>query len=669
MRGCSAYAAKDLFSVTVAITHVLFWACGSAHGADAPTTVGPPTIVTSTRLNETAAGFPVGTRIITARDIERSGTTTLQDLLRSSPGLRTLDRSGSPNPQIDLRGFGIFGDQNTLVLLDGLRARDYEQLTVNWSAIPLESVERIEILPPGASVLYGGGATGGVINIVTRAPKADSRSASVGGTVGSYQTGEARVGAEVAGASQGLRAHGSHYQSDNYRDNNRVRINNAQGDIRWTGDASSLAVKLGGDDQYTGLPSVISEAQIAADRRRAGTPNDFATQQGGYVNVVAQGKAWFGDLLLNVGYRERDILQNFLVGTPRRNNVDTQLEVWTIAPRLSLKPGLGGREDSLVLGADFDDWTFDAVSGPTIPGRPHSTQRGEAIYAQYTTSFATRTTLALGARGQHARYGVVDSANPAAAGSRGESLHAWDISARQGLARGAAVFGMIGSSFKVPNVNDNYNPFLARVTLLNPQTAHDAQLGLEGEAGPVHYRVAAYRVDLRDEIFFDPVTLGSRNRQPTRRQGLELAAQWQPAAPLELYARYLYADATFREGVSRGGVPIAGNRVPLVPRHSLYAGARWSLAGGARADFDLRSFDESVFDADEANTFGRRIPGYTVADLRLRVQSGNWRFNAGVLNLFDRKYLDYGVVTGLPTYAGIPAPERTAFVSAQFSFR
>src|SRR5262249_46460151 len=106
--------------VAAAITPTAILSGGPAPAAPPPLSLLPPAVVTSTPVSETAAGLPIGTRIITAHDIERSGATTLQDLLRSSAGVRTLDRSGSPNPQIDLRGFGSFGDQNTLVLLDGL---------------------------------------------------------------------------------------------------------------------------------------------------------------------------------------------------------------------------------------------------------------------------------------------------------------------------------------------------------------------------------------------------------------------------------------------------------------------------------------------------------------------------------------------------------------------
>jgi hypothetical protein len=48
-----------------------------------------------------------------------------------------------------------------------------------------------------------------------------------------------------------------------------------------------------------------------------------------------------GDLAVNLGYREKDTTASFFVGTPFRNNVDTQVNVWTLAPRLRLKPQFG----------------------------------------------------------------------------------------------------------------------------------------------------------------------------------------------------------------------------------------------------------------------------------------------------------------------------------------
>ncbi len=639
-----------------------------AQAAEPAVTVGPPVTVTATRFDDTTARYPIGVSVITAQDIERSSASTVPQLLQSLASIRTRDLSGSPNVQVDMRGFGIFGDQNTLVLLDGVRISEYEQLTVDWSAIPLASIERIEILRGGGAVLYGSGATGGTINIITKAPARNARSAYLGLGVASHDTRELRAGASLAGENVGLRVNGSHFESDNFRDNNRVRIDNAQADVRWTGEASSLVLKFGADDQRSGLPGSISEAKIAANRRQAEFPRDVATQRGGYLNLGAQTKVGSGDLAVNLGYREKDTTSSFFVGTPFRNNIDTQMHVWTLAPRLRLKPQFGSWENNLVIGADFEDWTFDANAQPSVVGRPHATQRSEALYLQHTLSFATQTTVALGVREQRVRYGVNDAANPAAAGQRSRTLHAWDLSARQVVAQGLNVYAKAGSSFRLPNVNDNYNLFVATVNLLEPQTAHDAEFGIEGNSGPLRFRAAAYRINLRNEIFLDPLTFSNRNLQPTRRQGLELEARWQASAAVDVHANYTYTDAKFREG-NFSGVSIAGNRVPLVPRHAANAGLGWAFAEKARADFEVRYVGSSPFDADETNTFGRKMPAYTVADLKFSVRSGGWLLNAGVRNLFDKKYFSYGVFTGFPTYAALPAPERTVFVSAQYTFQ
>lgn len=624
--------------------------------------------VTATRFDDAAARYPIGVSVITAQDIGRSPASSVPQLLQSLAGIRTRDLSGSPNVQVDMRGFGIFGDQNTLVLLDGVRISEYEQLTVNWSAIPLASIERIEILRGGGAVLYGSGATGGTINIITKAPERNARSATLGAGAASLNTRELRLSGNIAGDNAGVRLNANHYESNNYRDNNRVRIDNAQADLRWTGDAGSLVLKLGGDEQRTGLPGAISEAQIASNRKQAATPNDFATTRGGYANLGAQYKFDYGEFAANFGYREKDTTASFFVGTPFRNNIDTHVSVWTLAPRLQLKPRIGSWDNHLVLGMDFEDWKFDANAQPSVVGRPQATQRSAALYAQHTLSFATQTTLTLGARGQRIRYGVTDAANPAATGERSRTLHAWDVSLRQVLAPGVNVYGKAGQSFRIPNVNDNYNLFAASVTLLEPQTAHDSEIGVEGNTGPVRYRAAAYRINLRNEIFFDPLTFSNRNLQPTRRQGVELEAHWQVNPAVDVHTNYTYTDAKFREG-NFAGVSIAGNAVPLVPRSAVNAGLGWAFLNRARADFDVRRVGSSPFDADETNAFGRKMPAYTVADLKLSLRSGGWLVNTGVRNLFNEKYFSYGVFTGFPTYAALPAPERTLFVSAQYTFQ
>jgi iron complex outermembrane recepter protein len=83
-----------------------------------------------------------------------------------------------------------------------------------------------------------------------------------------------------------------------------------------------------------------------------------------------------------------------------------------------------------------------------------------------------------------------------------------------------------------------------------------------------------------------------------------------------------------------------------------------------------------VFDGDERNTFGRKMPSYTVADFKLTYESGGWLLGAGVKNLSNEKYFNYAVFSPPDPFFGTPAdffaypqPERSIFATAQYTFR
>ena len=145
-------------------------------------------VVTATRFALPPQDSPPGLSVISADRIANSSASSLPELLAREAGIVTRDSTGSPDAQIDMRGFGVSGDQNTLLLLNGQRLNEIELVSQRWSAIPLESIERIEILRGGGAVLYGGNATGGTINIITRAPQAGTRSANVSLLRGSLDT-------------------------------------------------------------------------------------------------------------------------------------------------------------------------------------------------------------------------------------------------------------------------------------------------------------------------------------------------------------------------------------------------------------------------------------------------------------------------------------------------
>ncbi len=644
-------------------------AAGVSAAAEPPVTVGEPVIVTATRFEDRYLDKPVNVSIITAEDIKNSTARTVPELLRQLPGIRARDNSGSPNVQVDMRGFGISGDQNTLVLLDGVRISENEQTTVNWAGVPLNAIERIEIMRGSGAVLYGGGATGGTINIITRTPAARQRSASIYGGAATYGTSEAGVGVNLGGENVSLRLNGTWFDTDNYRDNNRLSQKNALADMRWTGGGGSLSLKAGADDQDLRLPGALNEAQIAANRRQAATPDDFSNRTGGFLVASAERRVGAAALAADLGYRKKDIKAS-IIGSP----IDSDTSVWSFSPRLKLPHQLGGWRHNLVVGVDWDDWSFlNKTSVFGQPREPDAFQHNQAVYLQNSTAIGDAWNLSLGGRLHRVEYGVTDLANTSQSDERTRNLTAYEVGVRYRVNAALSPYGKVGTSFRVPNVNDVYDLFSGVVSLLEPQTSHEQEIGVDIRYGPGTYRLALYHITTDNELYFDPVARVNRNLPPTRRQGVEAEGKWRVGASVDLFLNYTFTQSEFRSG-DFGGVPIAGNEVPLVPRHAANAGAGWAFAPRARGDIVASYVGEQVFDGDEANTFGRKMPAYTVVDLKLSYESGGWLLGAGVKNLFNDKYFNYAVFS--PAFPPFPAdffaypqPERSIFATAQYTFR
>src|SRR4029079_1449583 len=123
---------------------------------------------------------------------------------------------------------------NTLVLINGRRLNDIDIAGVDFSAIPKESIERIEITRGNSgAVLYGDGAVGGVINIVTKNAAELPPSARIQGSFGSFNYREGTFSANAASGSFATSVTGTGIWSDGYRQNNKLRQHSAVGDFRW----------------------------------------------------------------------------------------------------------------------------------------------------------------------------------------------------------------------------------------------------------------------------------------------------------------------------------------------------------------------------------------------------------------------------------------------------
>ena len=378
-------------------------------------------IVTSTRLSEEVTRLPAQVSVLLAEDIRRSPARTLPELLALEAGVarRSLYGNHAALDTVDIRGFGMTSTQNTLVLRDGRRLNDVDLSAVDFAAIPLDSIERIEIVRGNSGVLYGDGAVGGAINIVTKQPGRTGISGSATVTAESHQTRRLDASVSHGQGPFAFNAFASSVDSSGYRRNNALEQNNIQTDMRWGRDQGEWFLKLGADTQSLRLPGnrrVNPGAgldELHDDRRGTATPRDYADQSG--ATLVAGHSRFLStnqELVVDAGYRKKNqqaFYDDYAFGGAYANFVDTDLATWSLTPRLKTRHTIFDRPGTIITGVDYyhsqynSDRSLNPFTASTPIHRLDVSQTSLAIYGQNMSEIGSQSTLTARARWEQAK--------------------------------------------------------------------------------------------------------------------------------------------------------------------------------------------------------------------------------------------------------------------------
>jgi vitamin B12 transporter len=173
----------------------------AAQIAQPASTTLEPVVVTAARAAQPIADALADVTVIGADEILRSGVQSLAELLQRQPGVEIVQNGGPGSVSGALLRGANRGQ--TLVLIDGLRAGSSSAGSTTLEAIPLDQIDRIEILRGPASSLYGADAIGGVIQVFTKRPQGTSFTPNFSAGYGTYNTGT--VSAGFAGTTGPLR--------------------------------------------------------------------------------------------------------------------------------------------------------------------------------------------------------------------------------------------------------------------------------------------------------------------------------------------------------------------------------------------------------------------------------------------------------------------------------
>jgi len=644
----------------------------------------PAVSVTGVRLptvRELARGLTGRTATLTAQDLDARGVKTLADALEQLPGVTTADEFGAPSQlDVTLRGFQVSPvvglSQGLTVYIDGVRANEPDANEVNFDLLPLEDVERVDVVY-GPSVLLGRNSLGAAVNLVTaRGGAPGEREIEVsGGSFGRYEL-KAHAGDRVGAWDYYVGARYEH--EDGWREATESRLGSLFAKLGVLNDKWDATLSYTGADNSIYQAGSLPESLAVAAPRTNYTPGDFFAPRAHLLALNAQRRVGGVQLALNAFGRMLDAEQYNGNLPPPNSRQRTRIRVAGGAAQLTGTVTLLGRPLRWLAGAD-GDYAHTGIDIYLVPnGLPDSltesaqtNQVDAGGFVGGSWPLAASLSLTIAARYDYIRIPFEDLLEP----QRNGLNEYRQVSPRAGLtwstARGHTVYASLSRGFRAPALlelacGDSTAacplPFsLGPDPALKPVVATTSELGwhFEPGAGGVTLGADLYWTDVRDDIFFAGSTLTAgyfSNIGATRRAGAEASVEWRSRSGIRLYANYGYTDATFQTTAHLASVREAsgsetvgpGDRLPLVPRHRVSVGASAPVVRDVlRAGLDARYVGEQVLRGDEANVTPP-LADYAVVDAAVELHWRRYDARLMVPNVLDRAYFTYGTFGGEP---------------------
>ena len=573
------------------------------------------------------------------------------DALRSLPGV-TVSRGGSVAAQTQVRIRGAEGN-HTLVLIDGIVANQPGTGEFDFSNLPADQIERIEVIKGAQSSLYGSGAIGGVVNIVTKRGRGPA-STTVWAEAGSFKTAES--GITVSGGSD--RAHG--LMSYSVRNSNGFNIS-VDGNETDASAIRSFIMKGGvSPTENFSVDVVVRNVDKRGDRdgdlfalsglsRQTDTFSHFASNMW-LAGIEARLGTFDGRLEHRVRYNYAEtILEDSDVGdfgTFFARNDNVRRNAAYLATLDLGTPSLAGiLRHSLTGLVEQENETFNQVTGDNL-----TRERSRLAFAgEYRADVFDRLTVTA-----NLRRDDNDTFDDFTTWRTAASLRLLDRTSPWGLRPHASY----GTAVKLPTMVEQFGQFAGFVP--NPglkaeeSTGWDAGLELSLARGAIVVDATYFSANLENEIVtrflpFFQSTVENLLGESTR-EGVELSARWRPYAWLSLGAAYTWLDSRDDQGLPEIRRARDSGRLDAT---MAFAGGRGTLTlaaayNGVTPDlaFGLPTFE----------TVRVKLDDYWLATVaaRYKLQPGVEVFGR-IENVFDADYQEvYGFETaGIAAYAGL----------------
>ncbi len=635
-----------------------------------------PVTVTATKYESDADRLPAYITVITSEQIAAANAQTVNEAIMRIGGVAgRASLTGGNEQNLDLMGFGDTSNLNTVIIVDGIPLREGDATEIRLSGIPVESIDRIEIQRGSASVLYGEGATSGVINIVTKGSSYGKANANTGGVylgAGSFGTREYRLNASRTVGAFDLQFYGMDRRSDGFRTYSANDNQSGNLSLKFTDKAFRAGFTVRREDNFTQTPGPLTLSEFSQDRRAAQASSiSNNTWVGANVSRYATfaetelaGIIWRLDAQLR---KRDDNAVAVLFGSPNRMSFSGDNQFFSLNASRSDAIHLG--KNQWIAGVEKSNWRQDRYF-------PDSTISKHDLLNSESLSFFIKDDLDIRQIGTRITAGYRTELNDrsqlqvqnAYLLEREQRRSAWEFGVAKNVTADQVVFARIAQSYRFANIDE-----LATATWdgtktieLRPQTSRDKEVGWRHRsASDWRLSLRAYESKLDDEIIFDTVNFANINLDPTVRRGADIDVSFPMSSSLSLASSVSFRDARFRSG------PYAGLKVPMSAREVLSVRLLWKPAAGHVWGVDTQWVAKQHVAGDFNNL--HLMPGYATTDLRYTYKQGAAELSLVLKNIFDRTYYAYSTRAYTSDYSSIynavyPDPGRAIWLSARVNF-
>jgi iron complex outermembrane receptor protein len=621
------------------------------------------------RKDEDLWTTPAAVFVITKEDIARSSASSIPELLRMVPGLQVAQIDAS-NWAISARGFNSAFADKLLVLIDGRTVYSEEFSGAQWDQIdlPLEDIERIEVIRgPGAAV-WGTNAVNGVINIITKKGRSTTGLSASDNLSRIGQVANIRYGADLGQRAQ-YRAFASYIDRSPFDTASGMRAFDGEkilrggGRIDWQQSPSNLITVSG--DLYGGHVNQQIEGNIALnvgpDQR------EKESLAGGHVLSLWDHKSKKGDMALQFYYDDRSSHQLDSYFRTRTVDVDYQDHL-----------PLGPRND-LVWGAEVR-FTGDRIRAivPVTTLPDYKNQLADGFAQDEIAILPRKLTVTLGSKIQYgtlAGFQIQPSARALWAPSETQSL--WIA-----VSRAAVAPSLQDKDIEVPlnvGVEDGL-PVIATLMgnpKFKPETVVAYELGYRRRIGStLTLDIATF---FNNNRRIQSLSSGSPSFEPTpsphieeplwytngfraRTGGVEATASWKPFLSLSFQGSYTWMQAHTTQ-TEPGLISIIDSWSS--PRNNFSGSASWNFAPQWSAN-SFVSYVGALPSVQSATSSTSEVPAYTRLDLNLARKVGrSLEFEVGGTNFLTPRHFEFADGTSFAVPAQVP---RSAFVKATWTF-